>query len=220
MWVTISHKPRTVFFEVLVWLYIPNLFFSQKWCVVYQFYELPFPFFRWFHHVSALWPSLPFMSEQRKVFCPKRGIWEEPPVGVVAWRVDGREVRELCLCLSASVPVCCPSPPLCLSFSSCANPGKDTAPSLKVSFHGFQRKTSQELRKKSTQNEDGKDRAQQGVGLGKSDRQEGLGPCHLAAERRDWVLGGAEGAGQLAGGPQGGREEPDVQYKLPGYGRK
>ena len=94
-------------------------------------------------------------------------------------------MRELCLCLSASVPVCCPSPPLCLSFSSCANPGKDTAPSLKVSFHGFQRKTSQELRKKSTQNEDGKDRAQQGVGLGKSDRQEGLGPCHLAAERRD-----------------------------------
>ena len=57
-------------------------------------------------------------------------------------------------------------------------------------------------------------------GLGKSGRPEGLGPCHLAAERRHWVLGGAEGAGQLAGSPQGGREEPDVQCKRPGYGRK
>ena len=146
MWVTISHKPRTVFFEILVWLYIPNRFFFQKWCIVSQFYELPFPFFRWFHYVSALWPSLPFVSEQRKVFCSKRGIWEGPSVGVVAWRVDAREVRELCLCLSASVPRLLSLPTPCLSLSSCANPGKDTASSQRVSFHGFQRKTSQELR--------------------------------------------------------------------------
>ena len=32
------------------------------------------------------------------------------------------------------------------------------------------------------------------------------------------MLGGAEGAGQLVGGPQGGREEPDIQYKQPRYG--
>ena len=74
-------------------------------------------------------------------------------------------------CVSASphpTPICSPSPPLCLSFSFYGNPGKDTACSLKVSFHGFQRKTSQELRKKknNTQSEDGKGPAQVGAGSG------------------------------------------------------
>ena len=102
-------------------------------------------------------------------------------------------------CVSASphpTPICSPSPPLCLSFSFYGNPGKDTACSLKVSFHGFQRKTSQELRKKKIIHrvKMGRVLPRLGRGLEKSDRQEGLGPWpSLCSSKKTLSAGRGQG---------------------------